>query len=77
MGEPAADPSAQFGEFAKIIPLLATLERIQAELAREDDLVWVLPADVLPGVTEAYGLPVLRAEIGEPLLAHRIVRDDG
>ena len=58
-----------YGEFAVLAPLLVLLNRLRS--ARLDaDLAWLLPPDVLPGVTSAYGLPVIRAAVDHPMLAH-------
>lgn len=59
----------EFGKFDEIVHLLVAHDRLRMA-ALDQDLVWVLPSNVLPGVTTAYGIPVLRAEIPEPLLAH-------
>lgn len=59
-----------FGEFDKLAPLLMTLKRLQVH-ALDQDLVWLLPADVLAGVTSAYGLPVIRGAVDQPMLAHK------
>jgi len=38
--------------------------------ALDRDLTWVLPPDVLPGVSQLHGLPVVHAAVPGPLLAH-------
>lgn len=45
-----------------------------AETALADDLVWILPWEVLPRVTSLYDVPVEHAEVAEPMLAHRVRR---
>lgn len=42
------------------------------ENALADDLIWILPADLLPGVTQLYGVPVQHATVPAPVLAHRL-----
>ncbi|WP_031165986.1 hypothetical protein [Streptosporangium roseum] len=64
------DAMTTYGEFAILAPLLALHERLEAA-ALDADLFWVLPPDVLAGVTKVYGIPVIRAEVAAPLLAHR------
>ena len=60
-----------YGEFEDLAPLMVLRERLESA-ALDDDLAWVLPADILPGVTMAYGLPVLRMDGVTPMLAHRM-----
>jgi len=65
------NPMEDFGEFALLAPLLVLYRRLEtAQIAR--DLQWVLPHTVLAGVTQAYGLPVVRADVPEPMLAYRL-----
>lgn len=59
---------SDYGEFAKLAPLMVLLDRLRMA-GIDDGLIWVLPSDVLAGVTQAYGLPVARADVPEPLLA--------
>lgn len=60
-----------YGEFEQLAPLMLLRERLESA-ALDNDLAWVLPTDVLPGVTMAYGLPVLRMDGVSPMLAHRM-----
>lgn len=70
---PPSDPVAQLRELTEGAILL---ERIRvAGLAA--DLTWVLPPDVLPGVAELHGLPVVHAPVPGPLLAHWVRRWQG
>lgn len=57
-----------YGEFAAIAPLLARRNDLRMHMNMEPD-AWVLPPDVLPGVTMAYGLPVIRADVPRPMMA--------
>lgn len=60
-----------YGQFQALVPLLVMYDRLRAQML-DGDLVWVLPpSDVLPGVTQAYGIDVQRADVPQPLLAHR------
>lgn len=59
-----------YGEFETLAPLMLLRERLESASLNED-LAWILPTDVLPGVTMAYGLPVLRMDGVSPMLAHR------
>ncbi|MGI5155799.1 hypothetical protein [Microbispora sp. CA-102843] len=63
------DPMSDFGEFAQLAPLMVLLDRLGKAGIHDDGLTWVLPRNVLAGVTMAYGLPVTRADVPEPLLA--------
>lgn len=63
-----SDPLDYFGEFGRLAPLLDVYERLRVQML-DADLVWHLPVDMLPGVTEAYGIPVVRYD-GPPALAH-------
>ncbi len=73
-------PLDDFGQFADLAPLLVLKQRLE-EAARlhvdDGDLVWVLPSSTLEGVTAAYGIPVIRAEVPEPMLAIRQKRNAG
>lgn len=60
---------ASFGEFDVITPLLIVLKRLKTQML-DDGLVWILPDSVLPGITTAYGIPVVRAPVAVPLLGH-------
>jgi len=60
-------------DFITLAPLMDTHARLRA-YQLDDDLCWLLPAAILPGVTSAYGLPVLRPGVDEPMLAHRARR---
>jgi hypothetical protein len=53
---------------------LNLLHRIQEHLYPDPDLLeWILPPDVLPGVTRAWNLPVRRVDgIPGPYLAIRV-----
>jgi hypothetical protein len=64
-----ADPQADVGEFAELAPLHALRDRLE-RAGLTDGLVWVFPSTTLPGVTKAYGLPVIRADVPSPMLAH-------
>jgi hypothetical protein len=53
------------------------LERLQLGLwllckmetmALPAEMGWVLPHDLLPGVENVYGYPVVRADVGEPMI---------
>lgn len=67
-----------YGQFADIAPALAMLPDLRAATGLHDDqLAWVLPESVLPGVTRCYGLPVVRADVPEPLIGvapYKVVR---
>lgn len=65
------DPLSDYGDFAALAPLLVLLDRVEKAHLPSDGLTWVLPSSVLPGVTAAYGIPVIRAEVPEPLLAFK------
>jgi len=56
-----------YGEFAKIAPLLSTLELLRKH-GIDRDVCLILPASVLPGVTSAYGLKIHRADVPEPMI---------
>lgn len=59
-----------FGQFDILAPLLVQLGRL-ANAGLDHDVVWVFPPEVLPGVTKAYGIPVVRGwQLPEPYLAH-------
>lgn len=65
----------QFGEFGRLAPLIIIEAAIRKTgldigLAR---LTWLLPVDVLPGVSQAYGYPIERVEGIEPALLLRPV----
>lgn len=61
-----------YGHFAPLAPLLALHDRLrQAGLDADNDLVWLLPDETLPGVTMAYGLPVERTPGLAPTLGLR------
>lgn len=52
-----------------LAPLLALRERLdRADLGR--DLVWVFPSDFARGITEAWGMRIIRAEVQVALLAY-------
>lgn len=52
-----------FGDFGKVAPLLVLADAL-SRVTNISPSAIVLPADVLPGVTKAYGLPVIRADDG-------------
>ena len=56
-------------EFWRLRYGLVMLERLQGA-ALDADLVWILPNDLFAGADEVYGLPVVRADVPGPLLAH-------
>lgn len=68
---------AEFGRLLRLLlPGLLLLDRLRT-VALDDDLVWVLPRDVLPvaagdPTARLYGYPVLHADVPAPLLAHRL-----
>jgi hypothetical protein len=66
---PHQDENPRTADFDAMTPLLVVLERLQMQMLDEDP-VWVLPDSVLPGVTSAYGIPVVRAQVDAPLLGH-------
>lgn len=71
------DPLSDFGEFADLAELLILKQRLEgAEHLRLDhgDLVWVLPPSLLAGIEQAYGIPVVRADVADPMLAIRRTR---
>lgn len=67
---PKTEISADFGEFTVLAPLHGLRDRLK-RAGLDEGLVWVFPESTLPGVTAAYGLPVVRADVSEPMLAHR------
>jgi hypothetical protein len=40
------------------------------EQGLDEDLAWVLPGDLCPGLHMLYGLPVRRGDVPRPMLAH-------
>jgi hypothetical protein len=68
------DPLSDYGEFANLAPLLVLKQRLEEAaivMFDESNLMWVLPPSLLAGVTEAYGIPIVRADVTEPMLAIR------
>lgn len=61
---PMAD---DYGEFQRIIGLRIKLDRLVTQ-GLGGGAVFVLPDDILPGVTAAYGMPVVRAPVAKPML---------
>lgn len=59
-----------YGEFGEIVHLLVHLDRVR-EYRLDADVHWILPNDTLPGVTAAYGFPVVRADVPEPMIGLR------
>lgn len=64
---PVGDLSAEYGEFADLVELCIKLTRLK-EHGLGKGAVFILPADLLAGATAGYGLPVVRAEVPEPML---------
>jgi hypothetical protein len=67
---PPTDGQGDFGEFTVLAPLHDLREQLE-RAGLGEGLVWVFPEKTLPGVTKAYGLTVIRADVPAPLLAHR------
>lgn len=61
------DLMAEYGEFAEVASLLPTLMRLRAH-GLDADATFILPEKVLPGVTSAYGLAVVRAAVPLPMI---------
>jgi hypothetical protein len=50
-----------FGQFAALAPVMALYEDIRtAYLDHGNEVILLLPDDVMPGVTQAWGLRVIR-----------------
>lgn len=61
-----------YGEFGALAPLLVLRDRLRAAALDTGGLTWMLPDDTLPGVTSAWGIPVVRVPaLTEPMLALR------
>lgn len=57
----------------RLAPGMQLVEQIRyTGVASPDGLAWLLPAAVLPGVTGAYGLPIVRIEGPGLYLGHRL-----
>lgn len=55
---------AEFADLGKALNMVARLRS-----AGVDNLVWIMPLSLLAGATSAYGIPVIRADVPEPMLA--------
>lgn len=51
-----------------VMSLMVTLERLQLQML-DPGAVFILPRQVLPGVTHVMGTPVVRADVERPMVA--------
>jgi hypothetical protein len=56
-----------YGDLGVMAPLLVLRDQLRAVML-DTDMVWILPPDVLAGVSAAYGIPVVRADVPEPMI---------
>jgi hypothetical protein len=62
---------AYYGQMGELAPLLSVVEYIRMHLAPPDgSIVLILPDGMIPGLTRAYGLDVIRSPDG-PLVGLR------
>lgn len=57
-------------DLKQLVPGMLILDRLRTAMLA-DDVVWLLPRDLLPGVTMYRGYPVVHADVKAPMLAHR------
>ena len=62
-----SDALADYGGFADMAPLLVKRDQLRAQ-GLGDGAVLILPPGILAGVTQAYGMPVIRADVPEPMI---------
>jgi hypothetical protein len=57
----------QIAQLKALDPGVFTAHQLR-QVNLDHGLTWVLPIDFLPGCTQAYGIPVLHADVPAPLL---------
>jgi hypothetical protein len=63
-----ADQDDYYGEFQAIAPLIVLTGYLKESGFDKGRLTFVLPNDVLPEITQAYGFPIVRADVPAPLI---------